>query len=86
MIEQTCEAPPTEGNVVFVSDVNVPDLDLKVLHDGPDERSAVGHPVGVAGIVFVAVPVSQPPPGCNQVWSLTQFFSYGFSQSRIGVK
>ena len=66
--------------------MDVSDLDLKVPHDGPDERSAVGHPVGVAGIVFVAVSVSQPPPGGTQVWSLTQFFSYGFSQSRIGVK
>ena len=59
---QTVTSITCEGDVVFVSEVNVSDLDLEILHYGPDEGSAIGHPVGIAGVVLVPLSLSGAAP------------------------
>ena len=42
--------------------------------------------VDLAGVAFAAGLLEGDLAGVAQVWSLTQFYSVEFSQSRIGVK
>ena len=42
--------------------------------------------VDLAGVAFAAGLLEGDLAGVAQVWSLTQFYSFDFSKSRIGVK
>ena len=67
--------PPDPELLVVAVPAALPTIPAFVLVDLEDPREWL--PAG---------PPPPPPAGALQVWSLTQFYSVDFSQTRIGVK
>ena len=74
-----------QGGLAKVCQVGVGLVARKFLEGGV-VAFAKGEQFSEEHLVLVVFEVDGEEPGVEQVWSVTQFYSVDFSQSRIGVK